>query len=109
MSLPSIKSLAARVAELEAELAKQKKRNELKYDYTKPRNGDLFRTDSGVLYMAADTGGDGVIDQFTLFTIAGDNDAGGRWKLDECFDGQESKFAYLGNLNDTPNLLKESL
>jgi hypothetical protein len=101
--------LSSRVAELEAELAALKaEKAKPAYDYTNPHRGDLFQHTDGSLYMAVDTSPAGN-KFFTLVAIAGNYGAGGRWDLNKCFSGNEAKFTFLGNVNNNPNLLKESL
>jgi hypothetical protein len=100
-----VAALESEKAKLAAELAELKKAKAPGYDYTKPRGGDLFRDNcDGSLNMAITGTGTAVVIVCIHGTGTGKTWAG-RDGFSQCMD----RFAYLGNVNDNPSLLKESL
>jgi hypothetical protein len=98
--------LSSRVAELEAELAALKaEKAKPAYDYMNPRKGDLFRDerDGGIVMAIIAIG-------VPLNVIVLSGSGAGYYQLyNNGFGASPQSFTFLGNINDNPKLLKESL
>jgi uncharacterized protein YodC (DUF2158 family) len=99
--------LSTRVAELEAELAALKaEKAKPEYDYKNPKAGDLLRDERDKSLNMVMASCSSV--PMSVVCIHGYR-TGHYLTHDRGFDACEHVLTFLGNMNDSPNLLKESI